>query len=799
MGFTNISYKKSDNRIFLDREDILNSIEKNVIKYNEQEAFFKLFVFYGMGGIGKSRLIQKIIDTYKGTCPTLYYYPLEILNQETIPSILLSVRRNFDYAPHFDYALLRYWDFISYDRIDRKSLESISKKFFKKLGQLFNVISDQALFDMEYLIDEIITLCESRIIDNKEKQKVSELLQDKIEDLYIYLIEALTSDIQKEIGEQKYMFLFDAYDLGRSNNKFDWLKHFINFFENGIFFVTSRESLDWFNGPNIDKSKIENYSLEGIPRREVQRYLSEQNYTQEQIDCIVEKTDCIPLYLDLAITMHQITPISPNSIIGFDKKEELVKHLLSHLSSEEQLIIDYLSIVKLFNEEIYDNAIKLNNLSPQKYSFSDFEKSTIVRYVEQCNGLYKIHSVFAQNISIFVDRKVRAKIIRNYLSVMHARILSNVDLYDDEKYNLIINIYQLIEKEQLSISEQQSEMLIDAFLYLFDRNFGENFYRYVNSIRNRKKSTLAYIYEYILGKIKRGKDIIGGLSRLQNIPLNECNFGKHKKTLICDINYLISLSGKYAEAEKQMNEFADALTDREKNEHYYIKGMIYFCDMKMLRGKFKSAVADLELLSNDVFEEKFMYEIQKAIGHCYRFNFMLDDAIKHYSDTKNRPYNTAYYLTVCCETYCYYKPEKVFEYYEEAVEENQLHNNHNNLGKIYYSMAIALLISGKAYKAKTYIQKAYTEFNNTKYYAGKLFTMIAEAYFEYSEKQKLSTRTMIEINKQLKKIDCIYEYLLLPLYILCKDQVKIEELRENFEWFSFDRTMKNINNFLKCL
>lgn len=89
----------------------------------------------------------------------------------------------------------------------------------------------------------------------------------------------------------------------------------------------------------------------------------------------------------------------------------------------------------------------------QNNSFSDFKKSTIVRYVEQFNDLYKIHSVLANNISFFVEASIRAQIIDNYLTVIHARILPDEKLYDDIKYNLIVNIYHLIGTENLSISE----------------------------------------------------------------------------------------------------------------------------------------------------------------------------------------------------------------------------------------------------------------------------------------------------------------------------------------------------------
>lgn len=795
----NTDKKRINPRIFLDREDILDLIEKNVCIYNEQTDFFKLFAFYGMGGIGKSQLIRKIYRTYHCSNPTLYYYPLEILNQETIPSILLRIRREFDYTPHFDYALFRYWDFISYDRVDRDNLYSISQKIFARLGKLFDATVGLGLIDTEPLVREVIILYEQKVITEKEQQLVSEILQDKIEDLYIYLVEKLAMDIQKELSGLKYMFLFDAYDLGKCNYKFDWLKFFINSFQNGIFFVTSREQLNWFDNSNIDESVIENRSLECIPKDEVQKYLLEQNYTQEQIRLIIEKTDCIPLYLDLAVTMDKRTLFSSNKMIGFDSKEDLVKNLLSHLNLEEQLIIQYLSVIKLFNEIIYDYAVKFNNFSLQNNSFSDFKKSTIVRYVEQFNGFYKIHSVLANNISFFVEASMRAKMIDNYLTVVHARILPDTNLYDDIKYNLIINIYHLIETENLVISEHQCEKLIDLFFYLADRSYSGDFCNYIYSVQNKKKSSLFYIYEYIIGKATRSSDIVSGLQRLQKIPYSECNFGKHKKSLICDINYLLSISGKYSEAEKQMNAFAAALTDGEKNERYYIKGMIYYCDMQMLRGNFKDAATDLTLLSNDVANERLLYEIQKAIGHCYRFNFLFDTAIEYYSKTSANPHNMAYYLTVCCETYCYYKPEKVFGFFTKAIKENQKYNNHNNLGKIYYSMAIAMLISHKTHQAKKYLQKAHSEFKNTKYYAGTFFTMIAEAYFEYSETRNVSSETILKMKKQLKKIDFIYEYLLLPFYIMKENQKKIEEFRLKYEWFSFDTTLKNIKNFLALL
>lgn len=168
MSFIKMNKKEvNSDRIFLDRHDILESIEINARIYNEQNNFFKLFAFYGMGGIGKSKLIQKIESTYRGSPIMPYPYPLEILNQETIPSILLCIRKKFNKTPHFDYALFRYWDYISCDRVDRESLYSISQKIFNRLGKIVDAAVWQGYLDTECVVRDLIILYEEKVIKDQ--------------------------------------------------------------------------------------------------------------------------------------------------------------------------------------------------------------------------------------------------------------------------------------------------------------------------------------------------------------------------------------------------------------------------------------------------------------------------------------------------------------------------------------------------------------------------------------------------------------------------------------------------------
>jgi hypothetical protein len=797
VGFYKEKKVQNADRLFLDREDILRKIEENVLLYKDNHNFYKLFSFYGMGGIGKSRLVNQIYDTYNGTDLTLYKYHLEILSHETIPSILLHIRRNFTYTPHFDYVLLKYWDYIDYNRANKEIFENIICKSIRFISNTVDNLLLSGCGNLENIVKIILKKYEEREISYSEISNVNRLLQGKMEDLHYYMSQTLAQDIEKELKEFKYVFIFDAYTYDRTSKTIDWLKYFVNNFENGMFIVTSREPLEWFDHCEIDALLVENIPMDSIPQDVVREYLLEEKYSNNQINLIIEKTDCIPLFLDIALTISK-EGISDQTFVGFNEKNDLVKHLLSHLSESERTIIEYLAVVRLFNEEVYNNVLDFSKLSCQKYPFSIFKNCTILPYVEEFNGLYKIHSVLSNNISILMENGLRHKIIMDYINFVWARIITNELLYNDIKYNFILNIYILVENEQLLVDTNISEKMLDMYFYLADKSYEMDFINYIISLVDKNTSTLKYIYQYIKGKAERLINIRKGLKSLENIPISECKFGKHIKSLQCDINYLLSISGKYNEAEEKMDVFVNQLNDDDVGQRYYIKGIIYDCDMKMLRGKFISSIEGLLLLTNQCIDQKFLFEINKTIAHSYRFNFLLDKAIEQYSICDTEKY-LDYYLTVYCETNCYFNPEQVTKFYDYAIEESTKHNNHNNLGKINYSMAIAKIVKSEYQSAGKYIEKAYNEFKGTKYQAGNLFVLIAEAYLEFGKNKRVSSMMIKKIKKYVESINGIYEYLLLPLYVARKDTQKVNELKEKFEWISYNETIENINKFINQL
>lgn len=77
--------------------------------------------------------------------------------------------------------------------------------------------------------------------------------------------------------------------------------------------------------------------------------------------------------------------------------------------------------------------------------------------------------------------------------------------------------------------------------------------------------------------------------------------------------------------------------------------------------------------------------------------------------------------------------------------------------------------------------------------------MMAEVYLEYFETKDISAETIEKIKKKIKKLNGIYKYLLLPIYVIKKNYEMIEFVKSDYEWFDFNSTLKSITRFLELL
>ena len=106
---------------FEDRENIIDDIKMYYQQMMSKKPFFQIVSISGMGGIGKSRLLNQLKFILQKTYPDdsnqkIIFLTLEIANSDYFLNALVKLRSQINQVcPLFDYAFLTYWR-------DRKSV-----------------------------------------------------------------------------------------------------------------------------------------------------------------------------------------------------------------------------------------------------------------------------------------------------------------------------------------------------------------------------------------------------------------------------------------------------------------------------------------------------------------------------------------------------------------------------------------------------------------------------------------------------------------------------------------------------
>lgn len=794
-----ISFKRD----FLNREDILDQIEVSMREHNAGE-YYKLYLVYGIGGIGKTRLLQQIKDTYQNVNNIVF---IAFSDEKTVLRRLLDVRNHFVFAPQFDFLFLQYWENTKNEKLSDSYVASLNRQFSRYLEK-YDMTANLAGIITPYISYASDALKIGKdiwdIIKNRKlKDKYEALLEDigvHPEKVLRLLHHALSEDIcsTENESDSKPIFLFDNYRTEMLDGDVEWLREFINSFDSGVFIVTSREKINWVKDSS---DLVEIIKLPSIPRAYAEEHMQKQSIDAKTIDTIIKKTDCIPVYLDIALALF-FSEASVNFDTLITDHNSLVKQFLNHLTEEERKIAEILSVIETFNKTIYEHILGLNYLDCASFSYYDFsQKSIMVDNSSSENCM--IHAVIAQNIEDLLPLERKQVYASQYLKVLNVR--SIFEYLPHEIVPYAVSAFKMIEKyyDSDSINKEDLDYLFDITLFLMDTAWLKELYEQLKHLR--PDGVLRELLKFIEGCVERQTNIPLGLDLLQSIPLEKFNHSKHKNSIICEINYLQAIVGEYREAEKNFRSFFDSLERRHSGERFYVKGSIYHADMLMLRGQFKKALITFKELEdapffsqNEEISQALYYEISKQTGHCYRFNMQLESALKCYRKEMygdSEPLRVkAYRLTTECEVLCYFYPELVKEKAAEALEINK--KIHNNLAKIYYALAIAELHCKSYGKAKELIKKSYDINEKTHYIAGNFFTLLAQAYVEYAQAGVISEYTVERVLQVYHRVDKIYGYLLLPIYLMSGNNNEVDKLRESYEWLDFSDTVNRYKEFL---
>lgn len=796
---------------FIDREDVRNTIQSACRQLLRDITYFEVISISGVGGIGKSYLLKEEFLYNKSLLVKPIYITLEITSKDDLLDILIKFRKSLPSShkyPLFDYAMLYAWNQLNVSKMDTDFLQSTKRNVI----DFFRPFLDVAIgYPYELPIGSIIEMT-CNLLDHLAGQyqsikikKAIERIQDMgLRDLLSNLPMLLGTDIQQAFYNDSFVLVVDSYkEYSDNQNSFSWLTSIISQIGYGVYIITSREEITW---PASLCTHVHKINLQQLPVPDVRESLHSQfAYGPELIENIIKITDCMPIFLDLAV--KALSETSNEDIdkieVFFKSKEDIIRRFLLHLSTNERETLIVLSIVQIFNRDIFEHLIRSFNLQVDVFCFDDICKRTLVRNYEYDSIFYKTHDVISENILFITEKNKVQRIIRSYLNYVCTRVQWN---YSNIQVNLLLkHLISLYIKTGLPAEQEDSEQLLDLYFSIkesllpFDCEGISGFERSDN---------LKDIYLFICALSKERANSNIRLAWLNEINEQSCSFGKHLISLKLMKGYLHALCEGTQYLKSTVEEINAKLTPSDFQEWYYGQTKIFLGDCYVSYGLFKTGIGELkkyrELIPLLVGKENDAFQVCRHIGHGYRFNFMLEEAAKEYRELIYgdnifpTPLQKVYILTNLCETYCYFQPEEVVKIVREALALSNSFHDLKSKGKIYYSLAIAFLHKKKYKRVKKYIRKSLYLNQIDGYIAGKLYAYMAQAYLEYACAKQITLRTIHVIKSIQEKIE-VYSCFDLPIAIMQEEYSQFPQIQKSQEWLDFYTTASNYRRFLDLL
>lgn len=789
------------------REKLLNLYEKFNI---DNSNFFEVYSIYGFGGMGKSHLLKYLRYKFKETLPDNLLICASFEIQENTQKIygLTKIRKAFNHpCPIFDFALLCYWDHEHIEQLNSDFAKMLKNDFLSSCSNLFAYV---AFFDLLSLpsfgdLQNIVNNVNNKWKNLKIKNIIQEVQEMESDEILESLPFFLATDMKKymKTHNTNFIFILDSYQQSKPySESLEWLFTFINELQMGFFIITSREKLNW----SPINYNIHSYHLESYPRDEAKEFLIKKisNSRMDIVNTILESTDCIPIYVSLAIDIYEKEKnITVNSLIAkskFKDRNLLVKHFINHLNYNWQEMIISLSVVKIFNINIFEYLIDDLNLPCPKTDFDDIVQISLLSYIEHTEHLYKIHDIFCENAVMVLEKNKKSRIFFSYLTCLAKREI--YFLLSSQQVPSAITLFQNIIDIEINLNEeelglQEMEDTIDIFLMISN----------TRAIFTLPKPSLMYsikindLLYFMDGILYEKESTYQTEEKLKNVK-NPSSFGRHEISYNIILKYVLSLRGNYMEFKEYLETLKESFSGNDKKEWYYLKTYIYLIDYYIMEGQFPKSyrllLDEKEIVSSEIGSVDDCFLLQRLEGHMWRFNFNFTKASQVYQDLLEKYDGNlslkVYLLTNLCETKCFSEPQYVIDNFHETLKYVKQFHNLKNEAKLYYSRGIAYTMLRKYEKAYNDINKSIQINKEDGYKSGELFAYIAKAFWEYASQNSFTSKTLSHI-KSLIKINKVYDFLLYPIYMIKQE----EDLKPSVNWIDEQLTLQNIKDFLNRL
>ncbi|MDD2286214.1 MAG: hypothetical protein PHQ11_12570 [Paludibacter sp.] len=406
-------------RLFTDREDSRKVFFDNfkALKITENPDSMSVILYYGIGGIGKSRLLEQLKNELLDIEPNTTYIAFDFKVDQDPVSILktfrdiLKEKKSYDF-PIFDFA------YLTLNKDSNGDIDSNELKGYidqrPKLKLCLEGISFASTFipgaaaivSLTKIVDALWAEGKSMYKNYKESDKeelLNNIRNNDSNTIRANLPYYFALDINNFIKNTPIVFFFDSYEKlikDRTLVLDEWIhgqKGLISSINKSLWVIASRDKLTWKDTTAAES--LEQHLVGRLSDEDSILFLNQcgiQN--QELCSGICSIANGVPLYLDLCVDRFERL-VGDNKIPMIDdfgnNADKLIESTLDGLNKETRPLLFLLSYLRSWTDElIIDNAQDIIG-SPVLGYYDDIRHMSMI----QENGvMLSLHDVIADVI-----------------------------------------------------------------------------------------------------------------------------------------------------------------------------------------------------------------------------------------------------------------------------------------------------------------------------------------------------------------------------------------------------------------
>lgn len=694
--------KFTANRFFTDRVEPTRVFRESIGSFPSKPQ--EVIVYYGKGGIGKTRLLQQLYDRSDeiySSLPDLTFYNLFLSfdSHEATNEIdfLLSLRNKLrGDGGLFDYALISYWAKakLTVDEITNKTA-ALTGNLRKILDEVLELGCGSITIPV-FIVNEAEDLISDEGIRCAYAEEIDEIPSLDAAGIYERLPFFLGICFSAAARAGKvHVFFFDAYErihnLGPCD---DWFREFLASCESLRACIGSRDKLKWELEDEEWDSVLNQHLLENLSDEDSRWFLEHVPITDEDVlSKIVAYSGGVPLFLDMSVDLYQ-TDMNNGRTPDFSKikqGEKLIDRYIDYLDSDSAEAVRLLAIPGSFDTKFALFLLKKNNVRISEARLHDLFGKSIVLCIDPGSDSWKIDES--------VRFHLKNQMSEAYVAGVLADILSYVKAENDGRaFHYFYSVLHTVKNDPkylIGLNEGIAELLDFYGNSGYWSELSELLEPCTESENGNLKaiSTVARII-----CIRRTGSLTEGEEFLASHPIDEellggyCFLYRYQKI---QLRHLLGHYDEAIEAYRKLQAEMELIRPLVP-AHVYNTVCMKYADLLFLKGRFDESLEITEKLLNDgALPLVDRIELMRIKGHIFRFQkrfgearILYTTALKLIQQKKLDAYLGKLYTNLA-EVNAFTDPDEAIEWFEKARLLNEKSGNLIELGKAYAACSVA--------------------------------------------------------------------------------------------------------------